>query len=443
MRPPKTAWLGAALGAISALCGVVLALLAQGAHLGSAGAVALAGATLVLGSGVASFVVLWQMAPEPKVVRVRVPEVEVSASNVPPEPSLELDDLPGLVLLLDTHEVMAHSPAVSEVLGACSGPLLPRLAGVTRAALEAGERPASWVWTGKGSVQIFDVSYQRGPLGLLVNLSPQSAREQLKAALLLSQQRLGLARDLVGRKERPERAIALAFQALGELRKDVQTGSPAAMERSLEKMRQVVSLEGLPSLLETFDGTPAQIVTAAEAALRELESMSLEWLPPNPGPAGQLRQALSQSWMGVSPPRVLWEGGQGLQPDAAVVALLAKVLPSLLGSAEARLAEGLDPEGLLWLSTEAGELTARTDGPGLDLDRHRALRGLPGASDQQLLEDMVSGTDPEPPIPELDAVCARAKREGWRLLMSPGEPCGPGQRRVVLRMKPEAAQQAA
>lgn len=138
--------------------------------------------------------------------------------------------------------------------------------------------------------------------------------------------------------------------------------------------------------------------------------------------------------MGRRPPRVLVEG-DGVTPDAAVVALLAKVLPSLLGSAEERMDQGLDPEGLLVLQLQEQGLTARVDGHGLDLERQRALRGLPDVGDQRLLDDMLSGVDLEAPIAGLPEAVLRAKGEGWSVGMSPGEPSGPGRRRVVLDLR--------
>lgn len=440
MRPPLTAWLGAALGGGSALCGVILAVFAQSQHLDSVATVGLMGSGLVLGAGVASFVVLWQLAPAPKTIRVRVPAP--AAPPPPPEPVLELSVFPAAMLCLQGQQVVDVSPAAIRDLGAATGALLPCLAPVTRALIEAGEQPSQWIWVGQGHVQVFDVRYKPSPRGLLVSLSEQSEREQLKAELHLSEQRLRLARDLSGRVARPERSIALAFEALGVLRGDVEGGSPAAIERSLEAMRRVVSLEGLPSLVGPLSERPEQALRAADAALRELESMAEEWLPPGEDPATQLRLALSRSWMGRRAPRVLVEG-EGVTPDAAVVALLAKVLPSLIGSADARSDAGLDPEGLLFIQLRPDGLSARVDGAGLDLAHHRAVRGLTDVSDQRLLDEMVSGVDLEAPISGLPEAALRATGEGWSFGLSPGEPTGLGRRRVVLELRRIGAQAAA
>ncbi|MFT5583507.1 MAG: hypothetical protein ACI9VR_001085 [Cognaticolwellia sp.] len=440
MRPPITAWLGAVLGGGSALCGVILGALAQAQQVDSAAWVGVLGSALILGSGVASFVVLWQMSPEPKTVRVRVPARALPAQELPapdpvePEAALDLSLFPGLLLCLKGLNVVDLSPDAREHLSAELGGVFPKLAPVTLQLLEAGERPAQWVWVGQGHVQILDVRYQDCSAGVLVSLSDHSEREQFKAELRLCEQRLSLARDLTGRAARPERSVALAFEALGVLRADVESGSPAAIERSLEAMRRVVALEGLPSLVGALSAEPQLVVRAADAALRELESMAEEWLPPGQDTAARLRLALSRSWMGRRPPRVLVEG-EGAAPDAAVVALFAKVLPGLMGSSEERIGQGLDPEGLLFLQLQPRALTARVDGWGLDLDRQRALRGMADAADQALLDDMLSGVDPEAPIPGLPEALMRAAGEGWALGLSPGEPSGPGRRRVVIHMR--------
>ena len=447
MRPPITAWLGAAIGGCSALGGVVLAVLAQAQQLDSVAWVGMMGSALILGAGVASFVLLWQLSPEPKTIRVRVPTpapdavVAPTPEPLPPAPILDLSLFPGSMLCLRGFEVVDLSPDAREFLAAGLGALLPKLAPVTRQLLEAGEEPAQWVWVGQGHVQVLDVRYQPCTEGLLVSLSDQSEREQLKAELRLSEQRLSLARDLAGRETRPERSVALAFGALGALRADVESGSPAAIERSMEAMRRTVALEGLPSLVGVLSEVPEQAVRAADAALRELESMAEEWLPPGQDVAAQLRLALSQCWMGRRPPRVLVEG-DGVAPDAAVVALFAKVLPSLLGSTDARMDQGLDPEGLLFIQLHDQGLTARVDGAGLDLDRQRALRGLTDAGDQRLLDDMLSGADTDAPITGLPEALMRATGEGWTLGLSPGEPSGPGRRRVVLNLRRIAAGRA-
>lgn len=440
MRPPMTAWLGAGLGGCSALGGVILAVLAQAQQLDSVAWVGLMGSALILGAGVASFVVLWQLAPEPKTLRVRAaePPEEAELAPVPeavaPTPIMDLSLFPGAMLCLQGPMIVDLSPDAREFLAAGVGELLPKLAPVTQRLLEAGEEPEQWVWIGKGHVQVLDVRYQPCTDGLLVSLSDQSQREQLKAELRLSEQRLSLARDLAGREARPERSVALAFEALGVLRADVESGSPGAIERSMEAMRRTVALEGLPSLVGVLSGVPEHAVRAADAALRELESMAEEWLPPGQDTAAQLRLALSHSWMGRRPPRVLVEGS-GVAPDAAVVALFAKVLPPLLGSTEERMEQGLDPEGLLFLQLQEGGLTARVDGAGLDLDRQRALRGMPDCGDQRLLDDMLSGIDLDAPIAGLPEALMRATGEGWALDLSPGEPSGPGRRRVVLHLR--------
>ena len=440
MRPPMTAWLGAAIGGCSALGGVILAVLAQAQQLDSVAWVGLMGSALILGAGVASFVALWQLAPEPKTIRVRVPTPPVVVAPAPaPEPVvtapiLDLSLFPGALICLKGLEVVDLSPDAREFLEAELGDLLPQLAPVTRALLEAGEEPPQWVWVAKGRVQVLEVHYQPSVAGLMVSLSDQSERERLKAELRLSEQRLSLAQDLSGRLARPERSVALAFGALGVLRADVESGSPAAIERSMEAMRRMVAVEGLPSLVGVLSGEPQQVVRAADAALRELESMAEEWLPPGQDAAAQLRLALSQSWMGRRAPRVLVEG-EGVTPDAAVVALLSKVLPPLLGSSEERMDQGLDPEGLLVLQLQDQGLTARVDGAGLDLEHHRAVRGLTDAGDQRLLDDMLSGVDLEAPIADLPDAVVRARAEGWTLGLSPGEPSGPGRRRVVLHLR--------